>query len=173
MAKNSFIEIDKESLDDEWVEQPALFRRYSRLLAKATKKVGVAKANLDVVMAEVAMDIRVNYTTFGLKKVPSDAVTKQVALMDKRVKTAQSALIEAKYEEDQYQADVNALAQRKSGLQDLVVLWLQDYWAEPRVKGDNDSIRDHLRDRELKEHYKRGRLPVDPDKPKNKKKPNA
>lgn len=153
----SFIALDKHNLDEEWVGQPAMFRRYSRLLAEATRSVEMAKASYDVTMAEVCMDIRMNYSAYNLKKQPSDPTTKQVALTEPRIRKAQQVLIDAKFREDQLQADVNALAQRKSALQDLVVLFLQDYWAEPRVKGDT-SAREHVEELARKEHLKRGRI---------------
>lgn len=156
-TEKSFIEIDKHNLDEEWVDQPRRFRKYSRLLAAAKKKVSLAKAYYELTQAELSVDIKTNPHAHGLQKAPSDPVVKNLVLMHKKTQKAKLALIEAEYEEDQLKADVGALAQRKSALQDLVILQVQDYFAEPKIKGDKKA-KEKMEGAKLKEHFKRGRI---------------
>ncbi len=128
-----FFDIDRERLDEEWIAQPKLFFKYASKLADAKRKLEEAKGELDVTTAELDQSIRSAPEKFGLAKVTEGSI-KQAIMTQDIYNKANSVVGGLKYKVDMYQAAVSALDHRKRALENLVDLWAQDYWAEPRAK---------------------------------------
>jgi hypothetical protein len=125
--------IDEGKLDQEWIEQPRAFYIMAKRLAKARRVHDEAKAELDVVRGETAMDMRKRPDVHGLVKVTEDSV-KEALLQNDEMKLAVQAVIDAKYAADILQAAVTALDHKKKALENLVELQGQNYFSQPRAR---------------------------------------
>lgn len=131
---DSVVEIDEGLLDKEWLKQPKLFMRYAIQLAEVKLEFAEAKANLELVQAELEHRIREDPETYGIKKVTEGSIHSAL-VMQKRYKQAVSEMNLAKHRVDLTQAVVDALDHRKRALENLVTLHGQNYFSTPRVKG--------------------------------------
>jgi len=134
------LDIDKNLLDDEWLNQPKLYYSWALQLEDARLELDNAKAEFDVLQSEIDLDIRTNPEDYG--ELPKEAVEKgkitekmvaAVLIMQKYYKEAQHVIFEAKHRVGVLQAAVAALDQRKKALEKLVDLHGQKYFATPRA----------------------------------------
>jgi flagellar motility protein MotE (MotC chaperone) len=149
MADESFIHIDKYRLDEEWLNQPVLYLQYAGALAEAEADEGEAKAEMELVRAEVAAAIRDSPNNFGLKRVSNDAVD-GVVLTTSEFQAAQKEYLACKRKVGNLKAAVRALEHRKTALENEVYLHGQGYFAEkPKSRlsgmGGRDAIKDARR----------------------------
>lgn len=146
MPDKDLFHLDPDRLDEEWVAQPSLYHEHALVLAEAREHYERAKAERDLVAAELDREVRSDPARFGLDKVTEAAVQTAVATQ-KRLAQATNAVITARFETDKAQAVVDALEHRKKALENLVQLRLSDYFAEPRPpKGMRDKVRGMERD---------------------------
>jgi hypothetical protein len=133
-------DIDKNLLDDEWLNQPKLYYDWALQLEVARLELDNAKAEFDVAQSEIDLDIRTNPENYG--ELPEEAVNKgkitekmvaAVLIMQMGYKDAQQTVFEAKHRVGILQAAVAALDQRKKALEKLVDLHGQKYFATPRA----------------------------------------
>lgn len=129
------IYIDSEALDVEWLEQPRLMLNYSQHLAEQRKLLDESKQSLDVAKAEADKKIRTNPEKYGIEKI-TEAVVGNAILIEKGYQQAYTEYLEAKYETDMAQAAVSAFEQRKYALENLVKLFIAQYFAGPNVPRD-------------------------------------
>ena len=125
-----FYEIDKYRLDQEWEQQPRLYREHAERLADAERDLSQAEAAVKVTRADVELKVRKAPDLYGVEKV-AEAGIKAAVELDKRVRKSTLTVIEAKHKADILKAAVRTLEHRKSSLEELVRLWLADYFAEP------------------------------------------
>ncbi len=145
--------IDKYKLDEEWEQQPRLFRHYSEKLANAERNHRLAETSLELVEAEVELVIRKDTVSAGLEKGTEGEIKKAV-IVNKEVRKAKRDEIDAHHKVDILKAAVRTLEHRKAGIQDLVQLWMGDYFSKPRIKGDAGSM---MRDRKIDHAFNRGK----------------
>lgn len=127
--------IDPDSLDVEWLEQPRLMIRYSRVLADAKRTYEETKQRLDVIKAEVDKDVRTSPSKYGLEKTTESSIQGAILLAE-RVQTGQAELTEALYDVNMAQGAVYAINARKDALENLVRLHGQQYFAGPQIPRD-------------------------------------
>ena len=134
------VHINENRLDEEWVRQPALYHDYAVKVAGARNRHAEAKAELDVVFAEIDHKVRTHPSRFNLEKL-TEAVVQNTVLLQREYQDALKAVNKAKYELDLFQAMVDALEHKKKGLENLVSLRLSDYFSEPRPPaGKKDKV---------------------------------
>lgn len=126
------IQIDEESLDLEWLDQPKHFIKIAKASAEATFDLDQAKASFDVTCSELEMDIRNNPGNYKIEKVTESAIKAALCQTDKHQEALQN-LNEAKRDAAILQGAVRAFDQRKSALENLVRLHGQSYFAGPSV----------------------------------------
>jgi len=129
------IKIDEDSLDLEWLDQPALFMKYARHLAQARRTQDEAKQEIDVVSADIDRQIREKPEDFDIVKVTEGAI-KSALLTEPDYQIAYKKYLDAKYEADMASNAVQAFNQRKDALENLVRLHGQQYFAGPRLPRD-------------------------------------
>ena len=116
--------IDKHKLDKELEVQHSLFMKYSKL-SKLAKRIYDHKW-------EAVKKIRSKI----IKKIKKDdpkATGQMIEAQyrdDERHATAKEEMIEAEYQYNILDGAVMSLHQRKTSLQDLVKLYLNEYWAD-------------------------------------------
>lgn len=126
-----FFELDPNRLHEEWVAQPKLYHKYADRLADARNKYEQDKANLELIEAELSLEIRKDPLLFGLEKATEDAIKKAV-LVQKKYREALVWTMKRKHVVDTMSAIVQALDHRKKALEKLVDLRLADYFSEPK-----------------------------------------
>lgn len=127
-----FMEIDEDSLDVEWLEQPKKMVQMVKIAAKVKINMERAKDNLAQVKAELAKKVRAAPEKYGIEKITIDAVN-DVVQTDAKYIEAYEEYLEAVYENEVASGSVKATEQRKSSLENLVKLHGQQYFAGPKV----------------------------------------
>lgn len=138
-----FVTPDLNRLDEEWVKQPGLYFKHAEELAHLKAAKDRAKVELELAEAEAAQAIRSNPQAFGHEKI-TEGIVKELIPMQKKVKRAGVALIDAQEACDIAQAFVSALDQKKYALQDAVRLRLANYFSDPRVDEETGGKQNEL-----------------------------
>jgi hypothetical protein len=123
---------DPNELDKEWCNQPRLRFRYGQELADARRGLATAKAELEVSEAELDLAVRSDPGKYGLEKVTEAAVKSTVPTL-KQYQKAKRAVIDAQYAVDVLDAAVSSIDHRKKALEDLVQLFMMDYYSKPKA----------------------------------------
>ena len=108
--------IDDSALDIEWLDQAMLFMRYAKFAAEARKAFDETKQELDIVKAEIDKDIRENPSEYGIEKVTEGSI-QSALLTNKKYKTANQKVLDAKFESDMAINAVSAFNMRKEALE--------------------------------------------------------
>jgi len=137
----SLFQPNEFELDKEWVAQPSLYLKFATALADARARYDQAKAQLDVIKANVNLEVRKEPQEFGISKVTESVVSSAVAT-DVRVVKAQEAVTKARHEVDILTAAVTALEHKKAALEKLVQLHLASYYAKPVVEGSDEEAKE-------------------------------
>ncbi len=144
-----FFDLDKYALDNEWMNQPKLYFKYALKLADAREAFERAKAERDVVEAELDKDIRLHPQNYDMAKV-REASVQQTILLQVQYKEANNDVIVAKHEVDVLQAVIDALDHRKRALENLVSLHAAQYFSEPRAKGVGREVADNMTKKKIR-----------------------
>jgi len=143
------IAIDPNQLDTEWCDQPSLYFQYAAKLASARRDVDEAKADLDVTRAELDKAIRLDPASFGLVKITEAAITSAIPTQEKFC-DANEAVIEAKHRADILSAAVSALDHRKKALENLVSLFLSNYYSRPKASEKSKERMDDIEKQQVR-----------------------
>ena len=152
VADDLRLDIDKLRLDEEWVDQPKLFFKWARKHADALLRVDKTKSYLDLVKADLDAAIRKDPASFGQAKI-TEKVVENLILGNDEYQVAVKTVAEARHDVAILAAAVEALQHRKRGLECLVTLHGQQYFAGPRAHGDN---REAMEDVEKKAVRRKG-----------------
>lgn len=134
------LEINPYKLDEEWLEQAKLFFSFAADLADVKMVHDKAKANLELVEAELDREIRSDPAKYNIDKVTETSI-KNAVITRSRYQKAQEELITARYDVAIHQAAVDAMDQRKKALENMVQLDGRNYYAEPTApKGAREKV---------------------------------
>ena len=134
----SFLSIDPDRLDKEWLGQPGLFFEWAERAASARQAHDRAKVERDVVKADLSRSIREDPVKFDLEKVTESQVTAAI-LLQPEFKEAEEAVADAAYAMRMADAAVTALDHRRRALENLVHLHGQNYFSSPRSRDENSE----------------------------------
>lgn len=138
MAEESVFAIDKHRLDEECERQPLLMHEMAVLQADEEDREATAKADMELVEAEVELLVRQDPTKFipaGTKV--TETLIASLVKVSKRFQQAQRAYLAAKHSAATAKAGVSGAEHRKRMIEKLVELQGRDYFAAPSVKGEN------------------------------------
>ncbi len=138
------IKIDETALDIECLEQADLMFKYARAAAEARKVRDKAKERMEVVRAEIDLDIRKNPDKYDLEKVTESAIQNTITTQT-RYKKSVNEYLEAKHDAEIISGAVTSVDQRKSMIEALVKLHGQQYFAGPNVPRDLSTEREKKR----------------------------
>lgn len=141
------LDIDADNLDIEWLNQPKLLMKYSKLEADARAELEKAKEYVAYVKADTAMLVRKNPSEYGVDKATNDAVNEVVA-SDPNVREAVQRFNKIQHLLNLITNMVRAIEQRKSSLENLVKLFGMEYFASPR---DGRTLGEKVDEMRLKE----------------------
>lgn len=132
------INIDQSALDVEWLRQPKLILKYSQHETECRRDYDKAKADLEIVEAELDKEIRNKPEKFGLDKITETAIKKAIQTSE-HYQGAEEKVAEAQYEWNMAQAAVRSIYAKKDALENLVRLFGQQYFAGPKMPRDIDD----------------------------------
>ena len=133
MSYKDELTIDKHNLDVEWINQSKVFAEWGEELVYAQERTDKAKANLDLIKAQIDSKIRAN--NIGSKTTESQILN--MIIQDSEYQKAIVEHIEAKKQEGIIEIARKAFEfQRNKALDRLTDLFLSNYWAEPRGKAE-------------------------------------
>jgi len=146
-----FYDINKTRLDEEWVNQPRIYYKYSELLTDAKEaverckgQIEIAKDEIKEVVARIDLAIRkdpVKYLGEGLKPTES-AISNRILLHPKyaaakeKIYQLTEQLIELNTTVSTGFSAVTTLEHRKSALERLVSLHGQNYFSTPKASDE-------------------------------------
>lgn len=148
---DKLLETDKFALDDEWQRIAKLFRNCSRARAKQKKRVDATKAYFELVEAKLKMKVYKDPEKYDTKS--TDKAVENCVITLPEYQEAQKDWIESKYKLDLLDGICDSVQIKRRALEDLVTLQGRDYWADPRVRGDNKDLKekyDELEKRSLR-----------------------
>lgn len=155
----SVLEIDEFALDREWVNQPSLFMKYALMLAEAKATFAERKAKVEVVKAELELDIRQSPEKYDIAKV-TEATVQATILIQETYKDVLKRMNKAKHRVDILQAVVDTLDHRKRSLENLVTLHMANYFSKPKERhkteggGVEESIKKSVMSNGVKQRRK-------------------
>jgi len=149
-----FFDIDKNRLDEEWINQPKIFFKYSEELTDAKEELERCKGQLEVAgdelketKAKLGLRIRRNPKKyFGDDSKPTEAAIENRILVHSLYAKAKAKiyklneeLIIANKKVSTFYSAIHTLDHRKSALERLVSLHGQSYFATPRATDENSK----------------------------------
>ena len=138
-----YFEIDPDRLCEEWLRQLKIYRKHTHQLADARSEHERAKAQKEVVEAELDKDIRLHPEKYDMDKITDKAVERAI-VREKAYQKATEECIKARHTMDICQADVDTLDQKKKALENAVRLQIANLWGEPNAKGEaKESAREY------------------------------
>jgi len=159
---------DPNRLDECWVGQVRLRLAYGleraearKALAQAKTDLAVGKSDLEVTKAELEVTARKTPEKFGIEKVTEGSIAAAVANSEEfqeardRMFDVQRRIDDCQHEVDVLDAALDAIDDRKHSLQDLVKLYLADYYGSPKAP---EGAKDRMDDVE-KRAVRKGRRP--------------
>lgn len=143
MQESTYVDdmrIDENMLEVEWLEQPTLMFKYSKLAAEVRKRLDRCKDSLDLVKANLDTAIRSDPEQFNISKITEAVVTNTILQQDE-YQEAQTELVDVKYELDLAMGAVYAINARKDALENLVKLYGMQYFAGPKDPHNVTEVR--------------------------------
>lgn len=110
--------IDEDDLNKEITDQPLKFRKWSELANEAEKAVKAIQNELDLVCAEVRLEIIEDYELKGAKRPTTDDLRALVMVSEKVIEIKRE-LMEAENTSENLKSVVRAFYQRHEMLKDL------------------------------------------------------
>jgi hypothetical protein len=128
-----FFDFDLHALHKEWHRQPKLYHKYAMMLVDAKAALDAAEAQLALRQADLDGGIRARPERYGLEKITEGAI-KALILTDGQFQNDQQAVADCQRRVGELQVAVQTLDHRKKALENVVQLWLADYFSEPTVR---------------------------------------
>jgi hypothetical protein len=151
----NFLAIDLNELEREWTEQPTLYHKWARKLAKARLAMDEKKAELELIVADLDSEIRAHPKKFKLGEKVTEASIKHAILAEEVYTDGVAALNNARYEVNVLEAGVTALEHRKRALEKCVDLYGMDYFSVPRTSTEKGrAAKDKMEKRSARGGYR-------------------
>jgi len=144
--------IDKDALEICLVEQPDLYGKWSKAWADSIRDRDRAKENLAVVKAKLDRQVRQSWDILGFDKKPTDLAITTWINAHEDYQEANFLVIEATYESNVLEGAKWAFQHRKESLDNLVKLFLSNYYADSNAIGT--EAREMLTDMRKDQHEK-------------------
>jgi len=139
--------IDETALDVEWLEQAPLSIKYGKHFAECKRRVSEAEEEIKVIRSELIKKANGNPERYCGKEKPNAADIEAYYRNHKDHKDAKQELIDLEYERDMAEIAKNEVSfTRKAALENLVDLYIAQYFAGPKLPRDIASAARERRD---------------------------
>ena len=132
--------IDFDNLHIEWAKHAAIRHKYAKEVSHRDKVAKKAHEKVKVVRSILIKEAKTNKEL----KLTSDSLREAYYREHQDHKDAKDEQIESEYNLSMAWAALNAMDDRKYALQDLVKLWIRNYFATPREERMTDAGKIHL-----------------------------
>jgi hypothetical protein len=138
------LRIDRYDLHNEWEQQPFLFMKYAQMAAEADTASKRAKEKMEVTEAELYLTLR-KEKELSKEKFTEASLKAEIKVQDEyqKVFIHYTTVVET---QKILSAAVEAFMQRKSALENMVKLYLNNYFAHPSEPKKN-SVQESLKER--------------------------
>ena len=158
---NEDLKIDKYHLDEEWEDQPLLYMKWAERYAEAIHERDQLKEKMDLIRAQIDIEIRINPNTFGFDrdKKPTESAISNRILEEEEYQTATEEFLSAKKSVNILQGVKEAMEHKKKALEAETSLFIGGFYSEPKIpqkaredssKAITESIRRRLPRRKTK-----------------------
>jgi hypothetical protein len=141
MGYREDIVIDKYNLDREWMNQPVLFLNWAEKEVEAQFERDKAKERLDLIKAELDLQIRTSPSSYGIDKITESSIQNTI-LRQKVYTEASESLLLANKNAKILNAAREAFEHRKKALEKITDLYISGYWADPKIKQEAKDLVD-------------------------------
>lgn len=151
--------IHLQNLHGDVATHAAYYAEIAELGAELKAQMHQARAQYDLMKAEVDADIRLDPEKFGLPKV-TEAALQAAVIADKRVRTAHKDVLRTQRDSDMVQVLVTAFEHRRSMLNNEVQLYIANYWEQAQAasvgeKEDRAALRKERQDAIVRRRIKK------------------
>ncbi len=128
------IRIDVDDLDVEWTEQATLALKYGKHYAQCRRELSEAEEEIKITRSELIKEANEDPEGCCDKEKPNAGDIEAYYRNHKRHKKAKEEIIRLQYELDMAEVAKNEVSfTRKAALENLVVLYGQQYFAGPKM----------------------------------------
>lgn len=153
MGLKEDLKIDKYSLDEEWLKQPSLYLEWAEQVVEAQSNRDRKKEQLDVVKAELDIDIRSNPEKYGISKITEGAI-QNIILTEGSCRDANDNYLKSVETVRMLEIARESLEHKKKALESLTQLYLNGYYLTDGVgiKGDVKQFIDNSKQIKMREN---------------------
>ncbi|HDZ25619.1 hypothetical protein LCGC14_1037060 [marine sediment metagenome] len=145
--------VDKYALDDENVVQASLYGKWAEAQADAELESDTLKERVDLVKAELYIEIVQEYIDKDKKK-PTETMIDNMILGKEKYKETVTEYLKAKRDAKVLKGAVKSMSHKKSSLENLTHLWLGSYYAEPKIPAEAKKNSFEKNDEDIKRSRK-------------------
>lgn len=133
------LELDPMSLDVEWIDQSKLYMQYAEACAHAVKMEQKKHERVKTIRSELILEANEGgEKLIGIK--PTVSTIEAWYRIQPKYKEAKKEWHEAEYSANLFKSALTALTNKKVALENLVRLWLGEYFSGPKTPRDIESI---------------------------------
>jgi len=137
----SEIQIDPNNLEEEWINQPSLYLKYSEEYANAVANKDRAKSNLEVVYARIDAKVRIDWDEYGFDSKPTEPAIKQFIAKNAEYRKAVKRHVMAVKESNLMAGVKHSFDHRRKALENLVQLHISGFHSEPKIRRPQEKRR--------------------------------
>lgn len=130
--------IDQFELEKECSQQSIVYDEIGSWVSIVKGRAKTAKEHIEYVKASLSLEIRKNPTIYGLKEKPTETSITAVITVNEEYRQAFKDYIDADMLANEASILLAAAEQRKSGVRDLVRLYVNDYFSKSDSLGQED-----------------------------------
>lgn len=130
--------IDLYELEKECSQQSIVYDEIGSWVSEVKAKAKTAKEHVEYTKADLSLTIRENPTSYGLKEKPTESSITVVITVDESYRQAFKDYIEADNLANKASVLLTSAEQRKSGVRDLVRLYVNDYFSKTDALSQGD-----------------------------------
>jgi hypothetical protein len=127
------LNIDKNNLDVECMDQARRFMKWSVDYAEAVRVRDEAKRKASIVKSNINLDVRSRPDEYGLGSKPTVDSVSAIVDSHEEVNKAETMVSDAQYAVNIFGAAKEALDQRRAMLERLVSLYISGYYSQPKL----------------------------------------
>lgn len=139
------LRIDRYDLHNEWEQQPFLFMKYAKMAAEADTASKRTKEKMEVTEAELYLTLR-KEKELSKEKFTEASLKAEIKVQDEYQKIY-SEYLQSLETQKILSAAVEAFVQRKSALENMVKLYLNNYFAHPSEPKKENSVQESLKEK--------------------------
>ena len=133
------LQINKFALDLEWEKQPVLFIEWAEKSVEASFVKDKTKEKLELIMAELDMEMRKDPNSFGIEKITETVVLNTIK-RHLRYQEIYNLYLESIKSFKLFEIVKEAFDHKKKALEKLTYLFISGYWAIPNISSGSKEV---------------------------------